>query len=94
MNPMSFLTLKLEIAKLMSELLDSKVRLQLFLSLGSINTTAQLSNFIDNIVYTSSGTATHLALELLPTAFSTAQYTDQGIPCVAIVFIYNVYFYV
>ena len=72
---MSFLTLKLETAKLMSELLDSKLRqTSIILSLGSINTTAQLSNFIDNIVYTSSGTATHLALELLPTAFSYSTY--------------------
>ena len=57
----------------------------IILPLGSINTTIQLSNFIDNIVYTGGNTATHSALNLLPTAFSTAR-TDQGIPRVAIVF--------
>ena len=55
------------------------------LSLGSINNINGLNTFIDNIVYTSGGTATHSALKLLPAAFNTSR-TDQGIPRVAIVF--------
>ena len=57
----------------------------IILSLGSINNKNGLNTFIDNIVYTSGSTATHLALNLLPAAFNTSR-TDQGIPRVAIVF--------
>ena len=57
----------------------------IILSLGSINNTNELNTFIDNITYTGGKTATHSALNLLPTAFNTSR-TDQGIPRVAIVF--------
>ena len=57
----------------------------IILSLGSINNTNGLNTFIDNIVYTGGGTATHSALNLLSIAFNTSR-TDQGIPRVAIVF--------
>ena len=58
----------------------------IILSLGSINDINQLSSFIDNIAYLYGGsTRTDLALNLLPTAFSTAR-TSQGIPRVAVVF--------
>ena len=53
--------------------------------LGSINNALILNNSITNIVYTDGGTATHLALNLLDTAFSNAR-TSEGIPRVAIVF--------
>ena len=57
----------------------------IILSLGSIDNKNGLNTFIDNIWYTRGGTSTHLALNLLSTAFSTSR-TDQGIPRVAIVF--------
>ena len=53
--------------------------------LGSINNDLLLNTSITNIAYTSGGTATHLALNLLDTAFSNAR-TSQGVPRVAIVF--------
>ena len=53
--------------------------------LGSINNAAQLNNSITNIYYTNGGTATHLALNLLQTAFNNSR-TSQGVPQVAIVF--------
>ena len=54
--------------------------------LGSNNDALQLNNSITNIVYTEGmKTATHLALNLLNTAFSNAR-TSQGVPRVAIVF--------
>ena len=53
--------------------------------LGSVNNALQLNNSITNISYTGGGTATHLALNLLDTAFSNAR-TSQGVPRVAIVF--------
>ena len=57
------------------------------LSLGTINNTDELHNFIDNISYTDGGNenGTDSALNLLSTAFNTSR-TDQGIPRVAIVF--------
>ena len=55
------------------------------IALGSINNAGQLRSSITNIVYTSGGTATHLALNLLHTAFSNAR-SSQGVPRVAIVF--------
>ena len=53
--------------------------------LGSINNAGQLNTSITNIYYTGGGTATHLALNLLDTAFNNAR-TSQGVPRVAIVF--------
>ena len=53
--------------------------------LGSINNAGQLNTSITNISYTGGGTYTHLALNLLHTAFSNAR-TSQGVPRVAIVF--------
>ena len=53
--------------------------------LGSVNNALQLNNSITNISYTSGGTATHLALNLLDAAFSNAR-TSEGVPRVAIVF--------
>ena len=53
--------------------------------LGSINDASLLNTSITNIIYTSGGTATHLALNLLETAFSNSR-TSQGVPQVAIVF--------
>ena len=55
------------------------------ISLGSINDASQLNNSITNIGYTGGGTATHLALDLLDTAFINAR-TSQGVPRIAIVF--------
>ena len=92
----NFITMKTFVKNVVSnfEIGDSKTRVgiirysssaSIILPLGAINTTTQLSNFIDNVGYSSGGTATHSALNLLPTAFSTAR-TDQGIPRVAIVF--------
>ena len=53
--------------------------------LGSVNNASQLNTSIDNIVYTGGGTATHLALNLLETAFNNSR-ASQGVPRVAIVF--------
>ena len=53
--------------------------------LGSINNASQLNTSITNISYTGGGTATHLALNLLITAFNNSR-TSQGVPRVAIVF--------
>ena len=53
--------------------------------LGSINNASQLNNSITNVNYTDGGTATHLALNLLDTAFSNAR-TSQGVPQVAVAF--------
>ena len=53
--------------------------------LGSINNALILNTSITNIAYTDGETATHLALNLLDTAFSNAR-TSQGVPRVAIVF--------
>ena len=54
--------------------------------LGSITNHTQLNNFIDNITYTGGGTATHLALQLLISAFANDSRASQGIPKVGIVF--------
>ena len=53
--------------------------------LGSTDDSLLLNNSITNIIYTSGGTATHLALNLLDTAFSNAR-TSEGVPRVAVVF--------
>ena len=53
--------------------------------LGSINNASQLNNSITNVNYTRGGTATHLGLNVLNTAFSNAR-TSQGVPQVAISF--------
>ena len=53
--------------------------------LGSINKASQLNTSITNISYTGGGTATHLALNLLITAFNNSR-TSEGVPRVAIVF--------
>ena len=54
--------------------------------LGSINDASQLNTSITNINYTRGGTAIHLALNLLITAFNNNSRTSQGVPRVAIVF--------
>ena len=54
--------------------------------LGSITNHTQLNNSIDNIVYTAGGTNTHLALQLLISAFANDSRASQGIPKVGIVF--------
>ena len=54
--------------------------------LGSITNHTQLNNSIDNIAYTGGGTATHLALQLLISAFANNSRASQGIPKVGIVF--------
>ena len=54
--------------------------------LGSITNHMQLNNSIDNIAYTGGGTATHLALQLLISAFANDSHASQGIPKVGIVF--------
>ena len=53
--------------------------------LGSTDDSLLLNNSITNIIYTSGGTATHLALNLLDIAFSNAR-TSEGVPRVAVVF--------
>ncbi|XP_011403766.1 PREDICTED: uncharacterized protein LOC105312654 [Amphimedon queenslandica] len=55
------------------------------ISLGSINTYSQLATAIRAISYTSGGTNTAAALDLLSTAFATAR-VSEGIPRVAAVF--------
>ena len=52
--------------------------------LGSSNTYSQLATAVRNIRYTGGGTNTHLALNLLPTAFATAR-VSEGVPRVAAV---------
>ena len=53
--------------------------------LGSINNASLLNTSITNIYYIGLGTATHLALNLLITAFNNSR-TSEGVPRVAIVF--------
>uniref|UniRef100_A0A1X7VAX4 VWFA domain-containing protein n=1 Tax=Amphimedon queenslandica TaxID=400682 RepID=A0A1X7VAX4_AMPQE len=53
--------------------------------LGSINTYSQLATAVRDISYTSGGTNTAAALDLLSTAFATAR-VSEGIPRVAAVF--------
>ena len=55
------------------------------ISLGSVNNALLLNTSIDNIAFTSGGTATHLALNLLEDAFSNAR-VNEGVPRIAIVF--------
>ena len=52
--------------------------------LGSSNTYSQLATAVRSIQYTGGGTNTHLALNLLTTAFATAR-VSEGIPRVAAV---------
>ena len=92
----NFITMKDFIKKVVSnfEIRADKTRVgvirydssaSIVIPLGSINDASKLNNSITNIVYTNGGTATHLALKLLDTAFSNAR-TSQGVPRVAIVF--------
>ncbi|XP_003385151.1 PREDICTED: uncharacterized protein LOC100635304 [Amphimedon queenslandica] len=55
------------------------------IQLGSINTYSQLATAVRDISYTSGGTNTAAALDLLSTAFATAR-VSEGIPRVAAVF--------
>lgn len=59
-------------------------RASILIPLGLINDHRQLNNTINSISYTAGGTATHIALNLLPSAFVNAR-TSQGVPRVAVV---------